>query len=226
MGRRVPRGARGARPEREADPAHAGARAPAPPSPGCVRRGSPQRHHGRPFPRGGESVRPGAVLSHYCAACHRGWLRYNGRPIDVTAPTKRARPTIRTHRSDLIEREVLRQIPITPRLRTITDLAASEPEPVVKRALRQAKFTEAELQLLPRTGVIGRIVDLSAAPTASGNEDVVLDLVLKAGFEHPRQRAVPGHELHPRPLVAAAAPHRRGRQPRLALRSARPARRP
>ena len=128
---------------------------------------------------------PGAVLSHYCAACHRGWLRYNGRPIDVTAPTKRTRPTIRTHRSDLIEREVLRQIPITPRLRTITDLAASEPEPVVKRALRQAKFTEAELELLPRTGVLGRIIDLSAAPTASGNEDVVLDLVLKAGFEHP-----------------------------------------
>ena len=33
--------------------------------------------------------------------------------------------------------------------------------------------------------MIGRIIDLSAAPTASGNEDVVLDLVLKAGFEHP-----------------------------------------
>ena len=151
-------------------------------------------------------MRSGAVLSHYCAACHRGWLRYNGRPIDVTAPTKRTRPTIRTHRSDLIEREVLRQIPITPRLRTITDLAASEPEPVVKRALRQAKFTEAELELLPRTGVIGRIVDLSAAPTASGNEDVVLDLVLKAGFEHPLVNApYPGTNYIPDLWWPAAA---------------------
>ena len=128
---------------------------------------------------------PDAVLSHYCAACHRGWLRYNGRPIDVTAPTKRTRPMIKTHRSDLIERELVRQIPVTPRLRTIIDLAKQEDEPIVKRALRQAKFTEAELELLPRTGVLGRIIDLSAAPTASGNEDVVLDLVLKAGFEHP-----------------------------------------
>jgi hypothetical protein len=46
---------------------------------------------------------PEAVLSHYCAACHRGWVKCNGRPIDVTAPTKRTRPMIRTHRSNLIE---------------------------------------------------------------------------------------------------------------------------
>ena len=30
---------------------------------------------------------PEAVLSHYCAACHRGWLKYNGRPIDVMVDT-------------------------------------------------------------------------------------------------------------------------------------------
>ena len=33
--------------------------------------------------------------------------------------------------------------------------------------------------------MLGRIIDLSTAPTASGNEDVVLDLVLNAGFAHP-----------------------------------------
>ena len=54
----------------------------------------------------------------------------------------------------------------------------------VNRALRTARFTAAELQRLPRTGMIGRIINLSAA-TASGNEDVVLDLVLNAGFAHP-----------------------------------------
>mgnify|MGYP001183588313 CR=1 FL=1 len=128
---------------------------------------------------------PFSVLSHYCAACHRGWLRYDGRPVDVTAPTKRTRPMIRTHRSESIERTVLRQIPITPPLRTIKDLARTEDERTVKRALRQARFTEAELNLLPRAGLLGRILALSAAPTASGNEDEVLDLVLKAGFAHP-----------------------------------------
>jgi hypothetical protein len=128
---------------------------------------------------------PGAVLSHFGAACHHGWLRYDGRRIDVTAPTKRTRPTLRTHRSRLVERIVVRQIPVTPRLRTIVDLAGNEEERLVKRALRQARFTAAELELLPRTGLLGRLIDLSAAPTASGNEDVVLDLILKAGFVHP-----------------------------------------
>ena len=56
---------------------------------------------------------------------------------------------------------------------------------MVKRALRQARFNEAELEQLPRTGMLGRIIGLSAAPTASGNEDFALDLVLAAGFEHP-----------------------------------------
>ena len=59
-------------------------------------------------------------------------------------------------------------------------------------------FTEAELEPLPRTGLLGSIVDLSAAPTASGNEDIVLDLVLKAGFEHPLVNApYPGTRFIP-----------------------------
>ena len=91
----------------------------------------------------------------------------------------------RTHRSDLVERDVVRQIPVTPPLRTIVDLARVEDERTVKRALRQARFTEAELNQLPTTGLVGCIIDLSAAPTASGNEDFVLDLVLEAGFVHP-----------------------------------------
>ena len=154
-----------------------------------------------------------AVLSHYCAACHHGWLGYRGRPVDVTAPTKRTRPTIKTHRSEVIERIVVRQIPVTPRIRTIIDLARVEPEDVVKRALRQARFTEAELELLPRCGLLGRIVDLSTAPTASGNEDVVLDLVLKARLRAPaRQCPVPRLSLLPRSVVARATAHRGGRR--------------
>lgn len=141
-----------------------------------------------------------AVLSHYAAACFRGWLKFDGRPIDVTAPTKRRRPTIKTHRSDLIERELVRQIPVTPRVRTITDLARVEGERTVKRALRQAKFTAQELELLPRIGLLGRIVGLSAAPTASDPEDEVLDLLLRAGFAHPLVNApyvLPGQTYYP-----------------------------
>ncbi len=55
-----------------------------------------------------------------------------------------------------------------------------------------------ELRQLPRTGVLGRIIALSTAPTASGNEDVVLDLVLKAGFAHPLVNApYPGSNFIP-----------------------------
>lgn len=126
-----------------------------------------------------------AALSHYAAACHHRWLKWDGRPVDVTCISRRRRPGINTHVTERLERVVVRRIPVTPRLRTIVDLAKHEPEPVVKRALRAAKFSEAELVRLPRTGMIGRIVDLSTAPTASGNEDFVLDLVLAAGFEHP-----------------------------------------
>src|SRR3954453_21385484 len=66
---------------------------------------------------------PDAVLSHYAAACLHCLLRYDGRFIDVTAPTKRKRPTIKTHRSDTIERIIVKQIPVTPKLRTVVDLA-------------------------------------------------------------------------------------------------------
>jgi len=138
---------------------------------------------------------PDAVLSHYAGACLHCLLKYDGRPIDVTAPTKRTRPLIKTHRSEVIERVIVKQIPVTPKLRTVIDLARVEDEATVTRALRAAKFSEAELALLPPTGMIGRILNLSAAPTASHAEDVVLDLVLKAGLEHPevnRPQRVPG----------------------------------
>ena len=126
-----------------------------------------------------------STLSHYAAASHHRWLRWDGRPVDVTCISRRRRPGINTHVTERLERVTVRRIPVTPRLRTITDLARTEPEPIVKRALRAAKLSEAELARLPTTGVLGRIVNLSTAPTASGNEDVVLDLVLNAGFAHP-----------------------------------------
>ena len=87
----------------------------------------------------------------------------------------------KTHVTERLEREVVKRIPVTPPLRTIVDLARTEPERVVKPALRQARLREDELPLLPRTGALGRILNLSAAPTRSDPEDFVLE----AGFEHP-----------------------------------------
>src|SRR4051794_26794281 len=143
---------------------------------------------------------PLAVLSHFAAACLWGLLKWDGRRVDVTAPGKHVRHTIRAHRSDAIEWVVHRGIPVTPRLRTVVDLARTEDEKTVKRALRQARFSERELELLPRTGILGAILDLSAAPTASHPEDHVLDLVLNAGFEHPevnRQQTTQGRRTIP-----------------------------
>ncbi len=107
---------------------------------------------------------------------------------------------IKTHVTDTLERVVVKRIPVTPRLRTITDLARHEDERTVKRALRQARFSDVELRQLPRTGVLGRIINLSAAPTRSDNENFVLDLVLDAGFEHPLVNApyfLPGQTYYP-----------------------------
>jgi hypothetical protein len=121
-----------------------------------------------------------AVLSHYAACVLRDWLRWDGRPIDVTAPTAHRHPRIRVHRSKHIEREFFKRIPVTPPVRTIIDLSRTEDEATVKRALRQAKLSEAELAQLPT-----RLQAISPAPTASPLEDIVLDLILRAGFAHP-----------------------------------------
>jgi hypothetical protein len=125
---------------------------------------------------------PHAVLSHYAAACLHELLKWDGRWIDVTAPTKRSHPGIRAHRAKTIERTLVKGIPVTPKPRTVIDLAKREDERSVTRALRQARFSEAELAQLPRSGLLARIV---ALPTRSPLEDEVLELVLKGGLEAP-----------------------------------------
>jgi hypothetical protein len=143
---------------------------------------------------------PEAALSNYAATALHQWLKYDGRPIDVMAPTKRTHPGINTHRSATIQRTKIKGIPVTTRVRTIIDLARTEDEPTVKRALRQAKFSAYELAQLPRRGKLGRILALSAAPTRSRNEDYVLDLILKSGLQHPEVNApyrLPGRTVYP-----------------------------
>jgi predicted transcriptional regulator of viral defense system len=121
-----------------------------------------------------------AVLSHYSAASLHDLVTWDGRPFDITAPSKHSHPRIKAHRSDAIERIILKGIPVTPKLRTVIDLAQTTDEATVKRALRQAKFSARELEQLPR-----HILDLGAAPTRSPLEDQVHDLVVRAGLEPP-----------------------------------------
>jgi hypothetical protein len=138
---------------------------------------------------------PYAVLSHYSAAALRELVRWDGRPFEITAPSKHSHPRINAHRSKNIEREVYKGIPVTPKLRTVIDLARVEEEPVVKRALRAAKFTAAELEQLPKS-----ILDLGAASTRSPLEDRVHDFVVRSGLEPPLANPVyrlPGRTVFP-----------------------------
>jgi Protein of unknown function (DUF559) len=123
---------------------------------------------------------PDAVLSHYSAACLHCLLNWDGRPFDVSAPSKHSHPRIKAHRSKSIERVVVKGIPVTPKLRTVIDLSRTADEKTVKRALRQAKFSAAELAQLPRG-----VVDLGAVPTRSPLEDRVHDLVVADGLQPP-----------------------------------------
>ena len=148
-------------------------------------------------------------------------LKWDGRPIDVTAPSRARHPRIKAHRAETIERIIVKRIPVTPKLRTVADLAKVADDATVKRALRQAKFSTPELAQLPK-----RLQAFSAAPTRSPGEDIMLDLVVDAGLEHPEVNApyrLPPGRL-PRPPLAGAALDRRGRQRRMARRPARQAR--
>jgi hypothetical protein len=129
---------------------------------------------------------PYAVLSHYSAAALRCLVRWDGRPFEITAPGKHSHPRINTHRSSDVEREILKGIPVTPKLRTVIDLARVEDDETVKRALRAAKFNAAELARLPAS-----ILALGAVPTRSPAEDSAYDVVVRAGLQPPDEVNAP-----------------------------------
>jgi hypothetical protein len=84
-----------------------------------------------------------AVLSHVSAAAHWGLLHTAATRMDVTAPaSRRARDqAIRLHRArslDARDTTTHEHIPITTIARTLLDLAATQPEARLERALAQA----------------------------------------------------------------------------------------
>jgi hypothetical protein len=144
---------------------------------------------------------PGALLSHFAAAAHLGFVRWDHRHPEVTVVGTSARrhPAIRVHRAALLDPVDItahRGIPITSPARTLVDLASVMDQRRLRRAVRQAqslKLVEL-LQLVdvlgrlgPRRGVtkLATILASGPAPTRSELEDLVLDLVLAGGLAHP-----------------------------------------
>lgn len=133
---------------------------------------------------------PGAVLSHYAAAALYGWVRWDGRMIEVTAATPRRLPHVHTHRTNNVERRFLKGIPVTPPARTLMDNAPTLPPKQLRRAvneaLNQRRITPAELVTSRHRGAKRlRAVLATAAPTRNEYEDIVLAVLLNGGLPRP-----------------------------------------
>ncbi len=143
----------------------------------------------------------GAVASHWTAASLHGFVRWDGRRIDVTVAGSggRDRRGIRFHRPRLLDpRDTTRHhgIPVTTAARALLEIAPQLSDRRLKRAVRQAQAERAAsvrqiADVLRRangqraTRRLAAVIATGPAPTYSGHEDVVLDLILDAGIEHP-----------------------------------------
>src|SRR4029079_8664538 len=90
-----------------------------------------------------------AVLSHYSAAALHVLVNWDGRPFEITARSKHSHPRINAHRSADVERMLIKGIPVTPKLRTVVDLARVERDDGVQRALREAKVQRRRARASP-----------------------------------------------------------------------------
>jgi very-short-patch-repair endonuclease len=143
----------------------------------------------------------GAVLSHFSAAAHYGLLDWEERHPEVTVATSRPRrhPGVRMHRTVKLhpaDARSHRGIPCTSPARTIADLAPYLPYKALRRAVRQGQsmglvdlkqLLRTMNRLGPRRGCrrLRRVLAEGHVPTRSMLEDVVLDLILAAGFVKP-----------------------------------------
>lgn len=152
-----------------------------------------------------------AFLSHWACCALAGLVRWDGRQIEVTVrgSAERRRPGIHFHRArrlDPLDTTRLHGIPCTTPARAILEIAPQLPDHRLKRLVRKAQAErlasvrqfEATLHRAnghAGTGRIAAIIATGAAPTYSGHEDDVLDLVLAAGFAHPQvnQRLIVGN---------------------------------
>jgi very-short-patch-repair endonuclease len=144
----------------------------------------------------------GAVASHWASATLWGFVRWDRRPVDVTVRGTggRAQDGIRFHRSRTLlrrDRSRLHGIPVTTAARALLEIAPQLSDRRLKRAVRQAQaervtsVSQIDDVLRRANGHRGAkrlaaTIATGAAPTASSHEDVVIDLLLAAGIEHPQ----------------------------------------
>jgi hypothetical protein len=144
---------------------------------------------------------PESRLSHFSAAALFGFVDWDDRLPEVTipGPGTRLHRGIRVHRSSVLaptDCGIRRTIPVTSAARTLIDLGSQMDEKQLRRAVRRAQslrcvrleeLVEVIRRLRPRPGVraLARVVGSEPAPTRSVLEDIVLDLILGAGFVHP-----------------------------------------
>ena len=155
----------------------------------------------------------GAVASHWASAALHGFVRWDERRVDVsvTGTGGRSRPGIRFHRPRRLDQRdttTVEGIRTTTAARALLEIAPQLTDRHLKRAVRQAQAERAAnvgqiADVLRRAGGhratkrLAAVIATGPAPTASGNEDVVLDLLLDAGFAHP--------QVNPRLQIAGGA---------------------
>ena len=142
----------------------------------------------------------GAVLSHYSAAAHLGLLTYDNRDPEVIVPRSGGRKLkeIRAHGNRLDPRDVWTRdaIRVTSPARTILDIAATTGPKTLRRMVRQAQAEHRVnvrqlLEILDRhpghrgAAKLRAVIADGPAPTRSAHEDLVLDLVDRAGLVRP-----------------------------------------
>ena len=142
-----------------------------------------------------------AFLAQWATCALAGLMRWNDRPIDVTVrgSAARRRAGIRFHRARSLDpRDTTRihAIPTITPARAILEIAPRLSDRRLKRLVRQAQaeklasVRQFEAMLERANGHAGtkriaEIIATGAAPTYSGDEDAVLDLLLDEGFAHP-----------------------------------------
>jgi very-short-patch-repair endonuclease len=140
----------------------------------------------------------GSGLSHYAGAALLDWVVWDGRDPEVTSPTLRRHPGIRTHRCERVELMLYKGIPITLPARIVADLAGSSlPLDRLRRAvnegLNQRRIRPLDLVISGRRGAKRlRAILATAAPTRNEYEDIVLAVLTQAGLPMPevnRRRA-------------------------------------
>lgn len=145
---------------------------------------------------------PDAVASRFSAAALAGFMEYEedrAPEVAVVGGRGRKRSGIRIHQVKTLhprDRACAQNVPVTSVPRTLLDLAATLDGRPLRSAVRRAQgmrlVTVRQLaEVIRRFGPcrgsrrLATVIATGPAPTRSVLEDIVLDLILDAGFEHP-----------------------------------------